>query len=186
MLNLFVSPRKAIIEAKQHRSFAYVFLLLVLASVAMFIGTIVFLESLAVEVLLLALLTMAGTFIGTVTLSFLMKISMGILTGIKGYYEALTMFALPVFVASTGFLIASLLGMIPYAGVVLMPVVMALVVTLSYTLSVKLGMELYNTDVLTVLMGTGIVAVGIVLGVYAGIGKGLAPALIEAALGSGV
>ncbi len=182
MLNLFVSPRKAIAEAKHTHSFAYTFLLLVLTGVAAFLGTAAFLESLAAEVILLALLVMAAAVVGTVIIALLVKLSMGVLTGTKGYYEALTLLTLPQFVGAIGFLIAALLGLIPYAGPVLMGVVLVVAATLAYAFSLKLGMELYATDLLTVIIGTSIVYLSVALGVYAGVAKVMAPALIEATL----
>lgn len=182
MLNLFVSPRKAIAEAKHNHSFAYTFLLLILAGVAAFLGTVAFLESLAAEVILLALMVMAAVVVGVLVTALLMRIVMALLTGTKGYYEALTLITLPKFIGAVGFLIASLLGLIPYAGPVLMGVVMIFVTALVLAFMLKLGMELYSTDALTVVIGVGIVVLVIASGAGIAAAKMKLPALIEAAL----
>lgn len=184
MLNLFVSPRKAIAEAKHTRSFAYTFLLLVLTGVAAFLGTVAFLESLAAEVILLALLVMATAVVGILVTALLVRIVMALLTGTKGYYEALTLITLPKFIGAVGFLIASLLGLIPYAGPVLMGVVMVFVAALVLAFMLKLGMELYSTDVLIVVIGIGVVALAVASGAGIALAKMKLPALIAAALES--
>lgn len=182
MLNLFVSPRKAIAEAKHNHSFAYTFLLLVLTGVAAFLGTVAFLESLAAEVILLALMVMATVVIGVLVAALLMRIVMALLTGTKGYYEALTLITLPKFIGTVGFLIASLLGLIPYAGPVLMGAVMVFVAALVLAFMLKFGMELYSTDALIVVIGIGIVILAVASGAGIALAKMKLPALIESVL----
>ena len=181
MLNLFTSPRIAIAEAKHNRSFGYTFLLLVLRGVGAFLGTVAFLEGLAAEIILLAVLVMASVVVCILVAALLVRIVMALLTGTKGYYEALTLITLPKFIGVAGFLIASLLGLIPYAGPVLMGIVMVFTIVLSVAFLLKLGMELYSTDALTVVIGVGVVVLAVASGVGLAAAKMKLPALIAAA-----
>lgn len=182
MLNVFFSPRKTIAEAKHQRSFISIFLLLVLSAISTFLGTLAFVENVAAETVLGALIGMGTVFVGTVVLALLVSISMNVLTGTKGFYEALTTLVVPVYVGTVGFLVASLLSLIPYAGPALFGAVMVGAVTLASVFLLKLGMELYNTDVLTVIIGIGVVVAAVGLGVYFGWTKTTVPTLIETAL----
>jgi hypothetical protein len=167
MIDLFFSPLKAITHAKQSKNFAYTFLLLLLASVASFLSTLVITKSLAVKVVLFALLSLVSSLLGTLVVALFFWIAMRLLTEKGGYYDALTLVTYPLFVGSVGFLVASLLGLIPYAGPVLMGLLLVFVFVLSQALLFKLGMELYDIDAVTMMIGLTMVYMAILLGVYA-------------------
>ncbi len=166
MIDLFFSPLKAITHAKRNKNFAYTFLLLLLASVAGFISTLVLTKSLAVKIVLFALLTLVSSLIGTLVMALFFWITMRILTEKGGYTDALTLVTYPMFVGSVGFMVASLLGLIPYAGPVLMGLLMVFVIVLSQALLFKLGMELYDIDAVTMMIGLTMVYMAILLAVY--------------------
>ena len=172
MLDLIFSPLKAINRAKR-KSMKRTTLILLVASLLSFVNFFLVSKSFSGTIFLGAIAALVGTFLGTLVMAWLLNLVLHILTAKGEYYHAFTTLTYGLFIGMVFFLLWGIINLIPSSGLVLTVIVsilggiaMLLGVLLSYAVMFKTAMELYDTDILTVFVGLGIVYMAIFASVY--------------------
>ncbi|MBU0727607.1 hypothetical protein KKA95_02885 [Patescibacteria group bacterium] len=174
MLNIILDTHKAISAAKTKKNMGKTMLVLLVASVLA--GLAATLVAKDAAFLLPALGVVAFFFISTLVMAFFVKLALVLLTKKGGYYEALTAMSYGFFAMAVGGFIASLLNLLSGYNVVLTVIVSVLAglvmfaaVVLGKVIKVRTAMDLFGTDLITVVFSCIIVYIGMFFALYAGI-----------------
>lgn len=150
MINLLYDPAEAIAEAKKMKSFGKSFLVLVVVALfmalAMIIGTmgLAWLPALILFIVLIVVSLFAG---------LLTQLAFTTLTGKGGYFEGFTTTVYPMMAPATAILVSSILVLIPYIGMVLSALIMAIAMIIGYATFFRAAKELFGTDYTVALVG---------------------------------
>ncbi len=165
MFHLLFDPLGAIAIAKK-KSLKNTILTLLLGSVVMAVASLLMLRNYSGEGFLTALLMIILFFVATLFMAFLLKISFKILTGKKDFIAALTALTYGYFFGAFGFLIASILWLIPSIGSILGGIVLTVALIISHGMVLKLGMILYKEDLLMVIVALCITYMALFVAAY--------------------
>ena len=162
MLNILFSPLKAIALAKSKRNIGNTILILFVASVLASLNGFVTAKSFSN--ITLALAVFVGTFLFALLVALLLKMALYVLSQRGGYFEALTAVTYGIFITSCGYLVSSLIGLIPsnailltVIGSVLSGLVLLFTLIMSNVVVLRTAMELFEIDLFTVLVALIIV-----------------------------
>ncbi len=186
----FKSPESVIKRTKKEKSMsktvAYQFLVSALFAISTYIaaykmqipGKFVSTQALAQMIIspaLLAVVCFFTGFLGFFFAGFVTEIVMNTLGGKGRYFEGLTTGVYSMVPPSFGTLAAVLLATIP-GGAILGMIVATITIALGYAIFYRALKELFNTDMVTALIGTSVITGSLILGIYSGIflGAGMA------------
>ncbi|MFC1774767.1 hypothetical protein ACFLZN_00445 [Nanoarchaeota archaeon] len=172
MFEILFNPLKAIAKAKK-KNMQNTMLMLGIASLFTALSFL-FMAGFSGENVLTTVGVLVGAFVFVLFLGFLLKLGMSILAKNSGYYEALTTLTFGFLIASVGGLVNSILGLIPTLGnmslILIMGfitgIVMLFTVILSVVTTFRTGMELFKTDLLTIVVGLTVIFVGAGISMY--------------------
>jgi len=105
-------------------------------------------------------------FIATLFIAYLLKISVNTLGGSGQYYNGLTALTLGMIAPAIGFLLFSLLALIPSVGLFLGAIVMAIAIILGITTELRAIKEMFRVDMFTAFIGLVIACAGLLLAIY--------------------
>lgn len=189
MFDVLTSPLDAIQRAKKNKSMKDTLLLLLVASVFLAIAVLLQNASFNASAFQAAGLTLVLGFAGTAFMALLLQLSLHILTTKGGYFEALTTLTYGMFITSCGMLAASVVGLLSMAGQTFAMVgaflgglVLLFALIMSYSVSLKAGMELFNTDILTVVIAILIVHLSVLVSMYTIIAQYMATMMTQTAM----
>ena len=186
----FKSPESVIKRTKKEKSMsktvAYQFLVSALFAISTYIAAykmqipskFVSTQALAQMIIspaLLAVVCFFTGFLGFFFAGFVTEIVMNTLGGKGRYFEGLTTGVYSMVPPSFGTLAAVLLATIP-GGAILGMIVATITIALGYAIFYRALKELFNTDMVTALIGTSVITGSLILGIYSGIflGAGMA------------
>ena len=171
MLNILFAPLEAIALAKEKRNIGKTFLILFVASILASLN--VFITTRGFSDITSALWVFLGTFLFTILIAFLLQLALHVLSQSGGYFEALTTVSYGFFIISCGYLISSLINLIPSTNTYLKIAVSALsglVLLLAFLMSqvviLRTAMELFETDLFTVAIAIIIIYMAIFWAIY--------------------
>ena len=173
MFDILVSPLEAIASAKEEKNIGKTFFVLFIASL---IGSLnIFVSRMAFDgtTLVIALAVLAGSFLLTLLIALLFQLSLYVLSQKGGYFEALTSLSYGSLIAVVGFLVYSIVGLIPSQGTILTIIVAVLTslvavftLVLSNAVALRAAVELFQTDFFTVVIALVIVYIALVVAAY--------------------
>lgn len=173
MFDILVSPLEAIASAKEEKNIGKTFFVLFIAS---FIGSFnIFVSKMSFDgtTLVIALAVLAGSFLLTLLIALLFQLSLYVLSQKGGYFEALTSLSYGSLIAVVGFLVYSIVGLIPSQGTILTIIVAVLTslvavftLVLSNAVALRAAVELFQTDFFTVVIALVIVYIALVVAAY--------------------
>lgn len=156
MFDIVLNPVAAIAAAKKNKDMGKTFVLLLIASFVSAVSMLFFMRFNSSS-LLTALLTLIGAFIGALIFAFLLKKFFWIVGKHSDYYSALTMITYGFFAMSWGYLVGSILGLIPAVGIVLSTLVILFMFVMSTAIMFKSGMVFFETDMITLVVAVAVV-----------------------------
>jgi len=165
MFEILFSPKKAILAAKKEKNLQKTYTVLLVASIVTAISVLFFMRFRG-ESFILAILTLIGAFAGVIVFAFLLKVFMLIVAKKAGFYEALTTITYGFFVMSGGYLVASIIGLIPAVGVFFSGIVLLLGFVVSSAIMLRLGMDLFEADLLLMLVAIVVVYIALFSATY--------------------
>ena len=200
MLDILFSPLEAIASAKTERSMGKTILVLFVASLLASLNVFIMTKKFSGTNFALGFGILIGVFLLTIVMAFLLQLSLHILSQRGGYYEALTTLSYGFFIMSCGYLISSIVGLIPSTGIfltiivsILSGVVLLLTFIMSNAVMLRTAVELFKTDLFTVIVALMIVYTATFLTIYLMIIKtlfagmfGMAKGLGASSLGEGL
>jgi hypothetical protein len=150
MISLLYDPVEAVDEAKKMRNFGTSFLVLVVASLFMALAMIIGTRGLAwlPAIILFIVIIVLSLFAGLLT-----QLAFTTLTGKGGYFEGFTVVVYPMLAPAAALLIGSILILIPYIGMILSALLMAIAMILGYATFFRAAKELFHTDYVVALIG---------------------------------
>src|SRR3989338_2175841 len=173
MFDILVSPLEAIASAKEEKNIGKTFFVLFIASL---IGSLnIFVSRMPFDgtTLVIALAVLAGSFLLTLLIALLFQLSLYVLSQKGGYFEALTSLSYGSLIAVVGFLVYSIVGLIPSQGTILTIIVAVLTslvavftLVLSNAVALRAAVELFQTDFFTVVIALVIVYIALVVAAY--------------------
>ena len=173
MFDILVSPLEAIASAKEEKNIGKTFFVLFIASL---IGSLnIFVSRMAFDgtTLVIALAVLAGSFLLTLLIALLFQLSLYVLSQKGGYFEALTSLSYGSLIAVVGFLVYSIVGLIPSQGTILTIIVAVLTslvavftLVLSNAVALRAAVELFQTGFFTVVIALVIVYIALVVAAY--------------------
>lgn len=171
MFDIIYSPLKAISKAKRVRSYGRTFLVLFVASVFSGIIPVVSKSFFALSPWKFAIGLGAGLFVVHIILAGLLQLVMHILTQRGGFYEGLTTSAYGFFILAVSFLVTTLISYLkPYIGVLPTTIVTTAILIvsfiMSYAVTLRAAVELFQSDLFTVIIAMIIVYTAIVIAAY--------------------
>ncbi len=165
MFNILFLPKKAILDAKKEKNLQKSYMVALVASIITAVSVLFFTQFTG-EGLILAILALIGAFLGVLIFSFLFKVFMLIVAKKAGFYEALTTVSYGFFAMSCGYLIAGILGLIPAVGIYFSGVVLLLTFVVSNAIVLRLGVELFEADLLLIIVALVAVYVALFFSTY--------------------
>lgn len=173
MIDILFNPLQAIASAKTERNTGKTILVLFIASLLASLNTYIKAEKISGPHVAVAFGILIGLFLLTLFVALLLQLSLHILSQKGGYFEALTTLSYGFFIMSCGYLISSIIGLIPSTGVFLTIVVIVLsglVLLLTFIMSnvvmLRTAVELFQTDLFTVIVAFIVVYIATVLAMY--------------------
>jgi len=166
MYDILFSPLQAISAAKVERRIMKSMIVVLVASLLAGMGALIASQDFSARGALVFLIVVVGSFVGTVVLSVLFQLALRVLSGRGSFYEAITVIGYSFFITTAAFFVASTLKLIPFVGLWLGGILMGVAVILSTVVMLRAGMELFSTDLLSVLIALFAVYVGIFMAIY--------------------
>lgn len=192
MLDILFSPLDAIASAKTERNTGKTVLVLFVASLLASLNIFITTKKFSGTNLALAFGILIGVFLLTLFIALLLQLALHILSQRGGYYEALTTLSYGFFIMSCGYLISSIIELIPSTGIflrIIVSVLSGLVLLLAFIMSnavmLRTAVELFQTDLFTVIVALMIVYIATFLTIYLVIIKTLFASLFGMAGGLG-
>lgn len=165
MKQIVKEPLRAISEAKKHKDMKKTLLALGYGGLMLAVGSLFWAKTLLKEDIAGALSLLLVFWLGFALLGFLVHFAMKVMKGKSDYYSGLTPLAFMALITGFGVLVASVLNLIPYFGVILMTLVLLATFVLANTVFLKAMLEFYETDLLTVLVVMLIIYLAIVMAI---------------------
>ena len=185
MLDILFNPLKAIALAKTERSTGKTILVLFVASLLASLNIFIITKKISGTNFAFAFGILIGVFLLTLFLALLLQLSLHILSQRGGYFEALTTLSYGVFIMSCGYLISSIIELIPSTGIfltIIVSILSGLVLLLTFLMSnavmLRTAVELFQTNLFTVIVALIIVYLAIFLTIYLVIIKTLLASLL--------
>lgn len=166
MFDILFSPLKAIASAKSERSIGKTMLVLLVASLLAAIDFFLITKKFSGIYFLIALGILLGTFLGILFLAVLLQLTIYVISQRGGYFEALTTLSYGCFIMASGYLVSSILGLVPYIGIVLSGIIILFATILSITVMLRAAIELFQIDLLTAIIALIIINTAIFLAIY--------------------
>jgi len=171
MLNILFAPLDAIALAKEKRNIGKTFLILFVASILASLN--VFVTTKGFSDITSALGVFAGTFLFTLLIALLLKLALHVLSQSGGYFEALTTVTYGFFIISCGYLVSSLISLIPSTDMYLKIIVSAssglvllFTLVMSNVVVLRTAMELFETDLFTVIIAMIVIYIAVFWAIY--------------------
>lgn len=192
MIDILFNPLEAITSAKTERNTGKTILVLFVASLLASLNIFITTKKFSGTNFALAFGMLIGVFLLTLFVALLLQLSLHILSQRGGYFEALTTLSYGFFIMSCGYLISSIIGLIPSTGIfltIIVSVLSGLVLLLTFIMSnavmLRTAVELFQTDLFTVIVALIIVYIATFLTIYLVIIKTLFASLFGMAGGLG-
>ena len=173
MLSILFSPLKAIAKAKASHNLGRAFLIVIIAS--LLAGLTVYMSKNMIygRNLKVALYVALILLVLELVLALFFQLALHILSQRGGYYEALTSLGHYFLVITFAFFISGLLGFVPKINntvTIIVSVLSGFVIlwglVMGNALMMRTAMELFHTDLFTVLIGMFVVYFGITISIY--------------------
>jgi len=171
MLNILFAPLEAIALAKEKRNIGKTILILFVSSILASLN--VFITTKGFSDITFALGVFAGTFLFTMLIALLLQLALHVLSQSGGYFEALTTVTYGFFIISCGYLVSSLIGLIPSTDMYLKIIVSALsglvlllTLVMSNVVVLRTAMELFETDLFTVIIAMMVIYMAVFWAIY--------------------
>jgi len=160
--DILINPELAIKQAKKEKCMTTTFVVLLFEWFLIALGLFLLLHRLNAS----AMLFFLGV-VGTVFAGFLVQMVFTVLGGKGGYYEGVTSVVYSLLPMSASVVLSSIFITLPVFGVLLSFVVTVLFVLLGMTILYRAVKELFSTDMITAMVGIGILVGGITIALYA-------------------
>ena len=171
MLNILFSPLGAIASAKKERNIGKTILILFVASILASLN--IFITTKSFSGINFALGVLIGTFLLTLLIALLLQLSLYVLSQRGGYFEALTTLTYGFFIISCGYLVSSLIGLIPSTnmyltiiGSALSGLVLLLTFVMSNAVMLRTAMELFDSGLFTVIIALIVIYIAVFWTIY--------------------
>jgi len=163
---IFANPVGALMKAKKEKNIEKTLIILVVDWVLLALSFLL-VGSNFLYVYFMAMMIFSLGITGSIFVALLAKFVFNILGGKGGYFEALTPLAYSELPISVGFLLAGIISLIPYIGMILTVVPIAIFAALGIPTFYRGIKEMFGLDMITTLVGISILAGVMIISFYA-------------------
>lgn len=169
MFQVILNPIKAIERERKNRSTGKTIGKIIVGSlflgVAALIVAMVFTNNIGTSIIVGLGITATG-FIGNFVYAWIYNIAINTLTGKGTYQDTLASLANSLLIIGTGLMLSMPLWLIPQAGVFLTMILLIITLVLAYAVLIKSLMTFTGADLLSIIIGLGIVIFASLMAAY--------------------
>ena len=169
MFEIILNPIKAIEYEKKNRNTGKTFGKIIVGST--FVGIATFIVSMVLtndlnSSLIIGIAFILTGFIGNLVNAWIYNIAINTITGKGTYMDTLASLANSLLIIGLGFMLSMLLWLIPQAGIFLTIMLLIITFILAYSVLVKSLMTFTGADLLSIIIGLGIIIFASLLAAY--------------------
>lgn len=175
MIEIITNPGEALLKAKQEKNLGFSFAVAGLAAAFIAAGFfLLYLSTFSSSTIatssgaetFMVIIVFTFVIIAELLLGSLASIVMKILGAKGGFFEGITVIGYSLFVASIGYLVFGLFSFIPLIGALIAGAIVLFFFGIAFAIMYKGLKELFETDMITALVGVGVITTASILTFY--------------------